>query len=110
MILRERLAQAVGEHDLAVGQMAQDVAGAPFSRRTRRRDARRTDAADEAVQFERRGLDHLARFARADMNRIGIRNHRSRPLSTLSGWPTSPRLRRARKPDTTAAGSGASAR
>jgi len=72
VVLRQSLAKAVGEHDLAVGKMAEDLARFPLARRKAALQSLRTETYNKFSQPARSLRNHSARVAIAKIGRVGV--------------------------------------
>ena len=71
-LLRERLPQPVAEHDLAISQVAHDLAGAPLTGRRWLFAARRPEFRRQVLQAACGRRDHFNRITVAEERGIGI--------------------------------------
>jgi hypothetical protein len=74
MVFRQCLAQADRKNQLAVSQMADDLAGAPLARRRRLIYSFCTECVEQLFELRRRGCDHLQRVAISQMRGVWIRH------------------------------------
>ena len=80
MVFGERLPQPIREHDLAVGEVADDLARVPFARRAPPFHAGRSERRRHLVEPPRRFLDHFERMTLAEMGGVRVQHADSLPV------------------------------